>query len=255
MFRIIKFILLDILQNRMVIGYTLFLLAVSFGLFSLGDDPTKGLISLLNVVLIVAPLVSIVFSTIHFYNSYEFIELMAAQPIRRSLIIWSEFWGLAAAQTLAVVIGLGIPILIFSPTPTGAALLAASVGLTVVFVSVAMLASVFTRDKAKGIGLVLLLWFFFALLYDALVLILMFTLADYPLEKAMLALVSFNPIDLARVTVLLQMDIAALMGYTGALFREFLGTGYGIVFAVAVLILWAVLPMLAAVRIFKRKDL
>ena len=117
------------------------------------------------------------------------------------------------------------------------------------------MASVYTRDKAKGIGLVLLLWFFFALLYDALVLILMFTLADYPLEKAMLALVSFNPIDLARVTVLLQMDIAALMGYTGALFREFLGTGYGIVFAVTVLILWAVLPMLTAVRIFKRKDL
>lgn len=255
MFRIIKFILLDILQNRMVIGYTLFLLAVSFGLFSLSDEPTKGLISLLNIVLIVAPLVSIVFSTIHFYNSYEFIELMAAQPVRRSLIIWSEFWGLAAAQTLAVLIGLGVPILVFSPTATGAALLAASVGLTVVFVSIAMLASVFTRDKAKGIGLVLLLWFFFALLYDALVLILMFSLADYPLEKAMLAFVSLNPIDLARVTVLLQMDIAALMGYTGALFREFLGTGYGIAFAASVLILWAVLPMLAAVSIFKRKDL
>jgi Cu-processing system permease protein len=125
----------------------------------------------------------------------------------------------------------------------------------VAFVSIAMLASVLTRDKAKGIGVVLLLWFFFALLYDAIVLFLMFALADYPLEKAMLAFVSLNPIDLARVVVLLQMDISALMGYTGALYREFLGTGWGIAFAVLVLLMWGIAPMLLAVRVFKKKDL
>jgi len=71
----------------------------------------------------------------------------------------------------------------------------------------------------------------------------------------MLGFVSLNPIDLARVVVLLQMDIAALMGYTGALFREFLGTNWGIVFALSVMMVWAVAPMLLAVRIFNRKDL
>lgn len=255
MLRIIKYVLLDILQNRIVIGYTLFLLAVSFGLFNLSDDPTKGAVGLLNIVLIVTPLVSIVFSTIHFYNAYEFIELLAAQPIRRSVIVWSAFAGLAIALTLAMLLGLGIPIALFAPNATGLSLLVVAMGLSVVFVSIALLASVLTRDKAKGIGVVLLLWFFFALLYDAIVLFLMFAFADYPLEKAMLGMVSLNPIDLARVVVLLQMDIAALMGYTGALFREFLGTGFGILFAVSVLLIWAVVPMLLAVRVFKRKDL
>lgn len=255
MLRIVKYVLYDILQNRIVIGYTLFLLAVSFGLFNLSDDPTKGLVSLLNISLIVMPLVSIVFATIHFYNSYEFIELLAAQPIRRSVIVWSEFWGLTLALTLAVLVGIGLPILLFAPNATGLSLLAAAVGLTVVFVSVALLASVATRDKAKGIGMALLLWFWFALLYDAVVLFIMFSFADYPLEKAMLAFVSLNPIDLARVVVLLQMDISALMGYTGALFREFLGTGWGIAFAAVVLLLWAALPMWWAVRIFRKKDL
>lgn len=255
MFRIVKYVLYDILQNRIVIGYTLFLLAVSLGLFNLSDDPIKGLVSLLNIVLIVTPLVSIVFATIHIYNSYEFIELLAAQPIRRSVIVWSQFLGLALALTLAVLLGIGIPVAIFAPGGTGWSLLATAVGLSVVFVSIALLASVATRDKAKGIGVALLLWFYFALLYDALVLFLMFAFADYPLEKAMLAFVSLNPIDLARVVVLLQMDISALMGYTGALFREFLGTDWGIVFATAVLVLWASIPMLLAVRIFRRKDL
>lgn len=255
MLRIVKYVLLDILQNRILIGYTLFLFAVSFGLFNLSDDPTKGQVGLLNIVLIVTPLVSIVFSTIHFYNSYEFIELLAAQPIRRSLIVWSEFWGLAAALALAVLVGLGIPVAIFAPNATGLALVLMSAGLSVVFVSIAVLASVLTRDKAKGIGVVLLLWFYFALLYDSLVLFLMFALADYPLEKAMLAFVTLNPIDLARVVIMLQMDISALMGYTGALFREFLGTGWGICFAMAALAIWAIVPMLVAVRVFKRKDL
>ncbi|MCY7330529.1 MAG: ABC transporter permease [Saprospiraceae bacterium] len=255
MLRIVKYVLYDILQNRMVIGYTLFLLAVSLGLFNLSGDPTKGLVSLLNVVLIVTPLVSIVFATIHFYNAAEFIELLAAQPIRRSVIVWSEFFGLAVAMILAVLIGLGIPVAMYAANATGLTLVIAAAGLSVAFVSIALLASVLTRDKAKGIGVALLLWFYFALLYDALVLFLMFSFADYPLEKVMLGFIALNPIDLARVVVLLQMDISALMGYTGALFREFLGTGWGIGFAVLVLLLWVLVPIGLAVRSFRRKDL
>lgn len=255
MIRIVKYVLFDILQNRIVLGYTLFLLAASFGLFNLSGDPTKGVVSLLNIVLIVTPLVSIVFATIHFYNASEFIELLAAQPIRRSIIVWSEFWGLAIAMKLAVLIGLGIPILLFAANATGLTLLLVAIGLSVVFVAIALLASVLTRDKAKGIGVALLLWFYFALLYDALVLFLMFSFADYPLEKAMLAVIALNPIDLARVVVLLQMDISALMGYTGALFRELLGSGWGIGFALLVLLAWIFIPINLAVRVFKQKDL
>ena len=255
MLRIVKYVLFDILQNRIVIGYTLFLWAVSFGLFNLSSDPTKGLVSLLNVVLIVTPLVSVVFATIHFYNASEFIELLAAQPIRRSRIVWSQFLGLAIALKLAVLIGIGLPVLLFAPNATGLTLVVVAAGLSVAFVSIALLASVLTRDKAKGIGVALLLWFYFALLYDALVLFLMFSFADYPLEKAMVAMIALNPIDLARVVVLLQMDISALMGYTGALFRDFLGTGWGIGFAFLVLLFWVFIPIILAVRVFRKKDL
>ena len=255
MLRIVKYVLYDILQNRIVIGYTLFLLAVSLGLFNLSGDPTKGLVSLLNIVLIVTPLVSVVFATIHFYNASEFIELLAAQPIRRSIIVWSEFIGLAVAMKLAVLLGIGIPVLMYAPNLTGLTLVVVAAALSVAFVSIALLASVMTRDKAKGIGVALLLWFYFALLYDALVLFLMFSFADYPLEKAMVAVIALNPIDLARVVVLLQMDISALMGYTGALFREFLGTGWGVSFAALVLLLWVFIPILVAVRVFRKKDL
>ena len=255
MFRITRYVLSDILQNRIVVGYAIFLFAISVGLFNLSGDQAKGMISLLNIVLIVIPLVSIIFSTIHFYNSYEFIELLAAQPIKRNSILQSQFNGLAIALSIAIFVGIGLPVAWYSPNLTGLSLLLVSLFLTWVFVSIAIFASVSTRDKAKGIGLALLLWFYFSLLYDAIVLMLMFSFNEYPLEKAMIAMVALNPIDLSRVIMLLQMDVSALMGYTGALFREFLGTGYGIALAAFIQLLWIVLPLAAARRTFRKKDL
>ena len=67
--KIIKYVIADILRNRIVLVYTVFLFAVSFGLFSMEDNPGKGLLSLLNIVLIIVPLVSLIFSTIYIYNS------------------------------------------------------------------------------------------------------------------------------------------------------------------------------------------
>ena len=190
---LVKYVLYDILQNRIVIAYTVFLFAVSMGLFALSDQPAQGLISLLNIVLIVVPLVSLIFSTIHLYNAADFIELLAAQPLKRSAILWSEFWGLALAMITAITLGVGIPVLVYAANATGFSLLGTALALTLVFIALAFWASVATRDKARGIGVALLTWFYFALLYDALVLFILFGFADYPLEKATLALMSLNP--------------------------------------------------------------
>ncbi|MBN8820441.1 MULTISPECIES: ABC transporter permease subunit [unclassified Spirosoma] len=255
MLRITKYVWADILQNRVVLAYTAFLLAVSFALFSMDSNPAKGLMSLLNIVLMVVPLISIIFTTIHFYNSYEFIELLLAQPIRRSHLLLSEYAGVASSLTSAFLIGVGLPVAIFAGTATGLFLVGAGVSLTLIFVSVAFWASVFTRDKAKGIGVTLLLWFYFVLLYDGLVLTVLFSFSDYPLEKVMLVLTTLNPVDLARIVVLLQMDVSALMGYTGALYAELLGSTFGIVYACLILLVWAVVPLLSALYMFRRKDL
>src|SRR5690606_12685889 len=117
----------------------------------------------------------------------------------------------------------GIPILLYHADGTGITMILAGLFLTVIFVSIAMLAAGITRDKAKGIGLSILLWLFFSLIFDALVLFFLFQFQDYPLERVMVFFSFLNPIDLGRVQILLQMDISALMGYTGAIFREFFG--------------------------------
>ncbi len=255
MSKIIKYILLDILRNKIVVAYTLFLLAISLTVFSLEDTPQKGLLSLLNLILFIVPLVSIIFSTIYIYNSSEFIELLVSQPLKRNSIWFSLFGGLAGALTLAFIIGAGLPTLIFEHSTTGGAMVLMGALITIIFVAIAMLATVKTRDKAKGIGLAILLWLYFSLVFDGLVLFLLFQFADYPIEKVMVGVSALNPIDLGRILILLKMDVSALMGYTGAIFKDFFGTQKGYIISVIVLVLWIVLPFGYSIKKFNHKDL
>lgn len=253
--KVTKYVVYDIVRNRFVIGYTLLLLAITMSFFGFESDPNKGLLSLLNIILMVVPLVSIIFSTIHFYNSYEFIELMSAQPLSRKSIFLSEYVGVAASLSLAFLLGVGIPTMLFEGSSRSIILLISGLLLTLTFVSLAFLAAVITRDKAKGIGIALVIWFYFSLVYDGLVLGILFSFSDYPLEKAMLILTALNPSDLARIMVLMKMDISALMGFTGAVFQDFFSTNYGLIVALLVLLLWVVVPVAIATRIFQKKDL
>lgn len=253
--KIIKYVITDILRNKIILSYTIFLLAISLTIFSLEDNSSKGLLSLLNIVLIVVPLISIIFSTIYIYNSAEFIELLVSQPLQRKKIWLSLFTGLATSFTIAFLIGVGIPIVLFEPSATGLMIIAVGVLLSVIFVAVAMFAAVKTRDKAKGIGITILIWLYFALVFDGIVLFLLFQFADYPLEKAMIGVSALNPIDLGRILILLKMDVSALMGYTGAIFKDFFGTTTGISISFFVLLLWIAVPIFFSTRKFIRKDL
>jgi Cu-processing system permease protein len=224
-------------------------------MFQLDSDPGKVVMSLLNIVLMVVPLISVVFTTIHFYNSYEFIELMLAQPINRKVVFVGEYLAVTFSLCMAFAVGIGLPMAVYGLSASSLALLFCGIILTMVFVSLAFLASVLTRDKAKAIGIALLFWFYFSLIYDGFLLWFIYAFSEYPLEKLTLTLIALNPVDLARVIMLLQLDISALMGYTGAFYKEFLGSSFGIIFSTLVLFIWVIAPFLLALRIFSRKDL
>jgi Cu-processing system permease protein len=255
MLKISKYVLYDIIRNKVVLAYTAFLLVVSMSFFQMEENSSKAILSLLNIVLIVVPLVSMVFSTIHWYNSYEFIELMLTQPVSRKKVLLSEYTGLASSLVVAFLIGVGIPVMFYQFNSTGLSLLLVGSLLTLVFTSIAFYASVRSKDKARGIGIALMLWFYFALIYDGLLLLILFSFSDYPLEKITLLLSSFNPIDLGRIYMMLQLDVSALMGYTGASYKEFLGSGLGLLYTAGVLLLWTIVPVLLAMRSFRKKDL
>lgn len=255
MMRITKYVLADILRNKTLIVYTILLFLLSFSVFSLEDNPTKGVLSILNLLLIIVPLISSIFTTIYIYNSSEFIELLVSQPVKRSSIWTSLYFGLASSLSLAFIIGAGIITIIYQPDSTGIFLILSGVLLSLIFCAIAMLTSVYNRDKAKGIGASILTWLYFSLLFDGILVFLLFQFSEYPIEKAMMTLSMLNPIDLARILILLKLDVSALMGYTGALFRSFFGNGFGQTISFLILAIWFLFPFLLSLRKFKHKDL
>ena len=253
--KIIKYIMTDILRSRIVVIYTIVLFATTISLFGLEDNVSKGMLSLLNIVLIVVPLFSIIFSTIYIYNSAEFIELMVSQPLQRKTIWLSLMTGLALSLSLAFLLGVGLPILFFQVNFVSILMIIVGILLSISFVSISLLAAVQIRDKAKGIGMAIFLWMYFSLLFDGFVLFLLFQFADYPLERPMIIVSALNPIDLGRILILLKLDISAMMGYTGAIFKNFFGTTLGLVISFFVLFLWIAIPSYFSTRKFNRKDL
>lgn len=253
--QLIKIILVDILKNKIVIAYTFIIAILAWSSFLLEDNSSKGLLTILNIILFTVPLVSILFATIYIYNSSEFIELIVSQPVKRSKIWTSLFIAVTTALAISFLIGAGLPLLIYSSDFVGFMMLIVGALITLVFTALAFLSSILTRDKARGIGLAILTWLFFALIFDGIVLFLLFQFSDYPIENAMVGITALSPIDLARIQILLHLDVSAMMGYTGAIFKDFFGTQTGLFISFFLLILWTIIPFLFSLKKFNSKDL
>ena len=255
---IVRFELSDVVRSRWLIAYGAFFLLASDALLRFSDDGARAVLSLVSVVLLVIPLVSIVFGTMFFYNAREFTELLLAQPVRRSQLFAGLYLGLAIPLSAAFVAGVGVPYVYHGMLGTAGAvlpaMLAVGVALTFVFVALAYVIAVRCEERVRGLGAAIAVWLAMAVLYDGLVLVLVTMLSDYPIERALVGLILANPVDLGRLVLLLQLDVSALMGYTGAVFKHLFGTTGGVAIVAAALAVWLGVPVLLGARLFRRKD-
>lgn len=255
MWKVYKYTLLDLARNRFALGYAMLLFLVSTGLFFLDADAVKALIGLAQVVLALVPLLSLVFTIIWFYNQYEFTVLLAVQPLRRGSITRAQYLAVTTALMISFLFGVGLPVVAWAPGSIGWTLLLTGAALTTVFCALGLLIAVGQRDRAKAVGIGLMTWVLLVLVWDSLLLWLMFSFSDRPIEPLVVPLAALNPIDLSRILIMLKIDLAALLGYSGAVYQKFFGSAGGMLLSLAALILWTVTPAWRAVRVFARKDL
>jgi Cu-processing system permease protein len=257
--RILRYELHNVLRSRTVLVYAALLFLLTDALFRFGGSGARVVLSLLNVVLILVPLVSAVFGTMYVYGAREFTELLLAQPVGRRSLFTGLYLGLSLPLAGAFLAGVGLPFILHAK-PEAALwgpllmLLTAGLLLTFVFTAVAVLLATHFDDRAKGLGGAILVWLACAIIYDGLILLIVALFSDYPLEGPVLALTLMNPVDLGRVLLLLQFDTAALMGYTGAVFERFFGSAGGRWAVLAALVIQAAVPLALALRVFRRKD-
>lgn len=249
----------DLARNRWLLAYGLGLAGIAELLFLFGGAGQQVLLSLLNATLLLVPLVALVFGTMHVYASREFIELLLAQPLPRASVFSGLYLGLTLPLIAAFLLGLGIPLLLHGTATeaTTLALLGLAISgtfLTAAFAALAMAIALGSDDRLRGMSIALGAWFLLTIGYDGGVLAIVSLFGDWPLERPLLGLMFLNPVDLARVLVLTGLDAAALLGYTGALFRRLFDGTLGPAIAVAGLACWTAVPVFLARRRFLRRD-
>ncbi len=259
MFKILKYSFFDLMRSRWSYVYFAFYLILGFVLLFLNNDVSKGIITLMNVIIVLIPLIATLFGIMYYYDSREFTQLLLAQPMTRTKIFLGQYFGLSLSLVLSLVLGLGIPFAfygLFNGDFLGQFLLLmlAGIFLTFIFSALSFWIGLKNENRIKGFGYALLLWLFMAIIYDGIFLLFLIIFQEYPLEKLTLIMTLLNPIDLSRILILLQLDISALLGYTGAIFKQFFGTHTGFIVAFSILSLWMIIPILGIVKTAKKKD-
>lgn len=248
-------------RNKWLLVYGLSFLLLSGLITYLGSsDPLQASGSLLNLMLLLVPLFSLVFGSISFSESLSFSEILVAQPISRKEIFLGKWLGLGVGLSLSFLIGMGVGSffqlnLVRDGIEAYLFLLLLGVLLTFTFLSISFHMVNVAKKRELIFGLVLINWFFFFVLYDLIIMGIALLFGDYPLEVPMLVLVFLNPIDLARVLLLMQIDLSALMGYSGAIFQKYLGHTDGMIVGSAFLLIWVFVPAWLGFKSFKRRDL
>lgn len=259
MFKILKYSFYDLMRSRWSYVYFAFYLLLGIVLLFLNNDLSKAVITLMNVIIVLVPLIGTIFGVMYYYNSKEFTELLLAQPLKRSSIFLGQYLGVAISLSMSLVLGLGIPFVFYGLFKSNAIwdfslLLVTGTFLTFIFTALAFNIALSNENKIKGFGYAILLWLFLAIIYDGIFLMSLVLFEDYPLDKLSLIGTMLNPIDLSRTLILLKLDISALLGYTGAVFKQFFGTNFGLIVSLIMLTLWVVFPVLRIVFKAKKKD-
>ena len=259
MLKILKYSFYDLMRSRWSYVYFAFYLLLGVVLLFLNNDLSKAVITLMNVIIVLVPLIGTIFGVMYYYNSKEFTELFLAQPLKRSSIFLGQYLGVAISLSLSLILGLGIPFVFYGLFMSNAIwdfslLLITGTFLTLIFTALAFNIALSNENRIKGFGYAILLWLFLAIIYDGVFLMSLIIFEDYPLDKLSLFGTMLYPIELARTLILLKLDISALLGYTGAVFKQFFGTSIGLIVSFTALTLWVLLPVLRITVKARKKD-
>ncbi|SHI76304.1 nitrous-oxide metabolic protein NosY [Algibacter luteus] len=259
MFKILKYSFFDLMRSSWSYVYFAFYLLLGIVLLFLNNDLSKAVITLMNVIIVLVPLIGTIFGVMYYYNSKEFTELLLAQPLKRSSIFLGQYLGVAISLSMSLILGLGLPFIAYGLFKSNAIwdfslLLIVGMFLTFIFSALAFNIALSNENRIKGFGYAILMWLFLAIIYDGLFLMSLILFEDYPLDKVSLIGTMLNPIDLSRTLILLKLDISALLGYTGAVFKQFFGTNFGLIISLFALLIWVALPVIRIVLKSKRKD-
>lgn len=259
-------------RSRWVQAFALVFAALSLGVAASGyvlsggagiQDFARTSATLVQLMLLIVPIAALVFGVQTLAGEPDGAQLLFSQPVPRSVILLGTVTGLFEALFAAELIGFaaaGFVIFSFAGEEGLSAfllLIAGAAATTLVFLAIAArIAVASTGRRARALGVALVAWFGFVLLYDVALLGIATTLKSGHATRALVAGVVLNPVDALRTGLLMGVEGTAAFGTASlAFFRVMGGTAAGFAWLAASPVVWILLAILSAAHRLRRIDL
>lgn len=261
----------DGLRNRWVLSITLVfaLLAMGLAYFGASASGVVGFTSLATTIVSLASLAIFLIPLIALLLAYDSIVgeeeqgtllLLLTYPLGRVQLLAGKFLGHAAILAVSTAGGFGIAAVLIGILSGGLndpALWSAfgffiltAILLGWVFVAIAYIASVLSSEKSRAAGVALLVWFWFVLVFDLLLLGALVTSKGTHGGDWLPYLLLLNPTDVFRLANLAGFE--ATRNYTG-LAAVATGPLFEPAVLAGILAVWVAVPLGTAIWLFKRR--
>lgn len=260
------------LRNRWVLATTLLLAALALSLTFLGSAPVGNvgasaldvvIVSLSSLTTFLVPLIALLISHDAIVGEMErgTMPLLLSYPVTRWQVMVGKFLGHLGILAFATLLGYGAAALALAAT--GAVIDAASwwafgsmilssIALGAVFVAIGYLVSALVRQRGTAAGIAIGVWLVFVLLYDMALLGILVVDQGRTIGAGMLnAALLLNPTDSYRLLNLGSEGASSVSGMAGVVEN----TSLSPVVLAAALMAWILVPLVAAMLVFSRKEL
>ncbi|WP_126454892.1 ABC transporter permease [Sulfuriflexus mobilis] len=262
----------DGLRNRWVLSITLVFafLAIGLAYFGASASGTVGFTSLATTIISLSSLAIFLIPLIALLLAYDSIIgedeqgtllLLLTYPMRRSQLLLGKFMGHAGIMGASTVLGFGVSAVLIGILTDeifylelwqafGVFILTTTL-LGWVFIAMAYVISSLASEKSRAAGISLILWFWFVLIFD-LILLGQLVLTKGASGNDWLAyLLLLNPTDVFRLANLASFEAAR--NYTGLAHMTASGSSFDSLMLTGVLVAWVIVPLLLALWLFNRR--
>lgn len=262
----------DGLRNRWVLASTALLSLFAIGLAYFGaaasgevgvTNLSTTIVSLASLAIFIVPLIALMlaYDTIVSEDEQGTLLLLLTYPLSRGQMLMGKFIGHTAILATATVIGFGVAGLLVAVETEGLAdpelwqafgfFILSSLLLGCVFLAIAQLISVWAGEKSIAAGVSLIVWFWFVLVFDLLLLGLLVMARGQ--EGGWLSyLLLLNPTDIFRLANFSGFEAAR--SYTGLIYLA-VGPWFRPGVLLGLLVAWIIVPLLLAQWRFRRRSL
>tara|TARA_R110001583_G_scaffold6618_2_gene33551 strand:+ start:25750 stop:26568 length:819 start_codon:yes stop_codon:yes gene_type:complete len=259
----------DGLRNRWLLSISIVFAVLSIGLsyygsLASGELGTASLsttiASLSSLSVFIIPLIALLLCYDSFVGEQESgtLLLLLTYPISRGQLLLGKFAGQGCIISLATLLGFGSAALLLAMSGNAAEVFSAfslfivsSSLLGLSFIALAYIISLLVSEKSKAAGIALLLWLFFVLVFDLVLLGLLVGVEEGLTQQGLVQVMMFNPADLFRLINLSALSASDVNGVLSVA----INSEFSPVTLMSVMLGWIVIPLFIAQLIFSKKSI